>query len=136
MAPLDFVDGKPRDGLLFGKAKEYYKEQFGAEPNFLAYAKVWVVWNEKQEIVGISGLQAAVDCPLFHCPPIQQTKEGLRAAEAVRDLMVKRLHEYLEDTGHGGQDVLIFVSETAARIWRRFLNRIGATPANRWRLTI
>lgn len=138
MHPIEFTpDGKPRDVPLHAAAVSYFKTQFGYEPDFRKYGKAWAVVDlESQTIVGLGGLETVIDCTLFHCPPVEQTKDGLRRAEQVRDLMVGRMMAHLEDTGFIGSQVLIYVSEMAERIWHGFFKRIGATKANRYSLPI
>lgn len=135
MVPVDFVEGRPRDEKLYAAACRYYEDQFGRKNDFRGYAKAWVALDG-ETVVGLAGIQVAMDCSLFHCPPRNMTKEAIREAEQVRDMMIWRLHANLEDGGFRGMEVLIYVAEQAERFWRRFLKKIGARPANRYTLTI
>ena len=139
--PVDFnQDGSPRDPRLYGAVQEYAKSALGEELFFAYYAKVWATVlcedGGKMQIIGLLGTRAAIDVCMFHVTPPSQDREGMRVAEAARDAMHARMRSYLEDLGHTGNIVLVYVSETAERFWRRFLGKIGARPANRYEIKV
>jgi hypothetical protein len=137
MIPLDFTrDGKPRDGLLHAAACAFYKKEFGEEPNFAGYGKAWVVVQDSKDVLGLAGMTSIVDVPLFHVTPPTMDKEGMKIAQAVRDIATWRLHAHLEDVGLRGSTVLIYVSPKTERFWRKYLAKIKAEPAHRYSLII
>lgn len=141
MTPLDFDPRTraPLDERLYDAAQEYCLREFGKQQDFLCYIRSWVVERvdgETLEVVGIATIWNAPDVPIFHVTPPTQDKEGLKVAEEVTTMMCSRLNSYIADCGNRGRRTLIFVDPGKERIWRRFLNRIGAQPANRWEIEI
>src|SRR5260221_9897068 len=137
MVPLDFRrDGTPRDAKLLADASDFYKDEFTVEPDFASFAKAWVALRDDGLILGLTGVISVVDIPLFHIKPPTMDKEGLRLAEAARDMAVARIHAHLEDTGLTGSTAVIGVDPKAERFWKKFLCKIGATPANRGEMKV
>lgn len=135
-------EGKPRDEKLGAAVQAFAEKQLGSKIVFPYYLRVWAILAIREddedyfEVVGVTSLRNSPDCPLFHIAPLTSDKAGLKLAEQARDLAVYRMHSYLQDAGLSGGTVLIYVSETAQRYWRRFLKRIKAKPANRFEMRI
>ena len=142
IVPIDLKDGIPRDAKLAAALQAYCLKEFGRELAFDYYYRLWVVLLTRAEdpdyyeVIGTSAIRYIPDCPMFHVSAPTKDKEGLRIAEQARDMMVYRLHSYLTDLGHAGSFVLIYVSQTAQRYWRRFLLKIKAEPAERFALKL
>jgi hypothetical protein len=140
MATIDFVGKEPRDAQLYSAVQEYAKNEFGEELHFDYYARAWaalaVEESGKYVVIGVLGIRNAIDVCTFHVTPLTMDKDGLKLAEQARDMMMYRGTAYLQDLGNSGNVVLIHVSATAERYWRRFLAKIGATPAERYQVKI
>jgi hypothetical protein len=143
MTPIDVDrDGNPRDEKLGAAVQIFCQKELGEPLVFSYYIRVWALLAVRPddadylEVIGVTGIRNTPDCSLFHIVPLTADKPGLKLAEQARDLAVYRLYSYLEDVGQKGNTVLIFVSESAQRYWRRFLKKIKAEPANRFSLKI
>lgn len=142
IVPLDFEKGStnPRDRILFDAAQKFCKEQFGSEYPFHTLSKNWCVVEQSDEadgyeVIGVSGLAWMPDCPVFHVKP-GTDKESWKQAGDISAALVKRMASYLQDSMGVGTQVLIHIQPAAERIWSRFLRRIGAKPANRYKLSV
>jgi len=140
MVPIDFKDGMPRDAKLATALQEFCVREFGAELPIGTYARVWAIVAVRDadyyDIMGVTTIANVIDCSTFHIVPLTPDKEGLQLAEKARDLAVYRMGSYLQDLGNAGSFVLIHVSETAERYWKRFLLKIKAEPAHRYQMRI
>lgn len=142
MAPIDFkADGTtPRDVQLYQAVQEYHKKEFGNELVFAYYARVLALLAidevGESKVMGLLGVRTAIDVCMFHVTSPTMDKAGLKLAEQGRDLMFYRGHSYLADLGNTGNTVLVYVASGAQRYWRRFLKKIGASPADRFQITI
>ena len=140
--PLDFEanTNNPRDRNLFDAAQNFCKEQFGAEYSFHLNGKNWCVIEvsdegEGFEVIAVSGMVWVPDCRLFHVKP-GTNKETWKRAEDVSTALMKRMAAYLQDSIGLGTRVLVFVEPKTEGIWKRFLRRVGAKPANRYEVTV
>lgn len=143
MTPIDLNEkGEPKEPKLEAALQRYCEKEFGSLINISYYMRVWAIMvvrpsdPEYFEVIGVTSMRNQADCPLFHITPPTIDKAGFKVAEQARDMAVYRMYAYLEDVGMRGTSILIYVSEGAQRLWRRFLGKIKAKPANRFELPI
>lgn len=137
--PLDFEakEGftllQPRDGWLFDRAQDYCEKYLNAPVDFRKLAKVWVVLDEADEVIGISGYVVKADIPVFRVTG----ENAVRATKALYD----RINSFFADQGMTGQEVFLHISsketpEQRCPAWEDSLQSVNAVPAERFSLTV
>jgi hypothetical protein len=140
MVPIDLnQNGTPRDEKLCAALQLYCEKTFGTELVIGYYRRVWAVLGcegDSYTVMGAIATRLEPDVPIFHITPPTQDREGLKIAHLGVELAVYRLRSYYEDLGLRGSGVLIYVSEIAEKMWKRFFARNGITKASRYTTTV
>ena len=143
MVPVDLdKQGEARDPKLAAAVQAFAEKELGVKITLAFYYRLWAILLVKPSdpdhycVIGLTSLRFVPDCSLFHIVPPTADREGMKIAMQARDLAVYRLHSYLEDQGHRGGNVLIYVSQGAQKLWRNFLTKIKAKPSDRFEMEI
>ena len=141
--PLDFLGQgallEPADRKLHDLAVDYCcrELQNGEQINLAKFSKVWVAVEVEDgqyvQVVGITGYVWRIDLPIFRV-------SGANAVRATK-MLADRLHSFFQDQGARGQELFIHISgkerpEQRCEKWQESLAAEGATPADRFAITI
>lgn len=129
--PIRIKDGEADYPKALALAQAYCKKTWGDDaPNLSQLQRVYAVIEQngdaEQRCIGLIGLTQRVDVPVCHVDE-----------EAHRPALIRRAQQYLMDGGFMGKTVLLFVDPEVERFIReRYLEKMGAQPANRWLVPI
>jgi hypothetical protein len=132
--PLDFdAELNPKDTWLFGLAAEYCKMQLAEPVDLKKPAKIWIVLDEQDQVIGISGYVLKADIPIFRV-----TGDNSRRATKA---LYERMNSFFADNGMVGQEVFLHVSskerpEQRCPAWKSSLKAVGAIKADRFILVV
>ena len=138
LLPLDFNDGVPKDRILFDAVQVFCEAEFGVKLNLAKNGKTWAAvkvsdTGEGYEVIGLTSIAFAIDCPVFHVKPAADDANPAQhdAAKAVRDKLMERASAFIQDSYGPGTEVFVHVAPDVERFWKGYLRMIGAKPSNR-----
>lgn len=132
--PIDFVNGTPTptSPQLLESVQKFCKEQFGEPYPFYLNLKGWAALDhETHETLGVTTIRGQYDVPMFHVLQGTTREERKEVSEPVRNQLVGRLVNYVQDHGGVNQGVFVHIAPEQERLWRAFLKVINAQPSNR-----
>jgi hypothetical protein len=138
--PIEFEvgTGAPRDPHLYDALQKYFEQEFGSRQLISNNIKTWAVVehdNDGYKILGVTALRYMIDCPMFHVSEGRDEETWKRAVEA-RDMLFNRARAFLQDQAGTGTRVMVYVAPLAQRLWKGFLKKAGAVPANRFEVGV
>lgn len=128
IVPIIFgPDGEPRDAELLDAVQAWLSAESGTEMKLKPIEKAWAVVEcdgESLKVRGVGILRSVIDTMLH----VDSEMAGVK--------LYGRMHNYLEDQGVGGNEVLVHIDPKALPMWTGFLESKGIKPADRWRVRI
>jgi len=117
---------RPKNPRLFELAAEFYQRELGQsleEVDFVGRV-AWVVVDETPDgpvVTGIALLATVLDISTYHV-----------VDERANLLLFSHMASWGLDSGMEGKNVLVHIQAGTEEKWTRFLQRMGAKPADRW----
>lgn len=134
--PFNFENGVPADRILFDAVQAFCEKEFGQKVRFDKNIKTWAVVKSSEdgegfEVIGLTSLAYALDCPVFHVAA-SDDDAGREEARKVRDMLMGRASTFIQDYAGLGTEVLVYVKPETERFWKGYLRLIGAKLSNRF----
>lgn len=116
----------PKNPYLFSLAADFYRRELDRSLEDIDFAGrvAWVVVDETPDglvVTGISLMATVLDISTYHV-----------IDERANLLLFSRMISWGLDSGMEGKNVLVHIQPGTEEKWTRFLERIGAEPADRW----
>lgn len=141
--PIEFIGQgallEPVDQKLHDMAVDYcLKElQNGKDVDLSKFQKCWAVvemeGGQYKEIHGISGWVWRIDVPVFRVTG--------KSVDRCTMMLTDRIRAYLQDNGARGAEAFLHISskerpEQRCENWKKSLELVGATPADRFSVKV